>query len=75
MPIIRLREQNGNQDKELPNTEIRRPRRRPQRAHLFARIADLKHSSSTKTLERSRRLIENSRRAIFETELSLTRDD
>ena len=75
MPIIRLRESNGNPDKKLPNTETKNPRRRPQRAYLFARIAHLKHSSSTKTLERSRKLIEDSRRAIFETELNLTRDD
>ena len=75
MPIIRLREPKSNQDKELPKTETRAPGRRPERAHLFARIAHLKHISSTKTLEDSSKLIENSRRAIFETELSLTRDD
>src|SRR5262245_4581311 len=74
MPIIRLRELNGNQEKS-PNTETRDPGRQPKRAHLFARIADLKLSSSTKTLQRSRKLIENSRRAIFEAELSLTKND
>ena len=73
MPIIRLKEPNGDQDKKMPDT--RNPRRRPQRAHLFARIAHLKHRSSTKTLERSRQLIETSHRLIFETEISLTKDD
>src|SRR5262245_33150746 len=75
MPIIRLKKPNGDQDKKMPDTETINPRRRPQRAHLFARIAHLKHRSSTKALERSRQLIENSHRLIFETEISLTKDD
>jgi hypothetical protein len=74
MPIVRLSELNCNQDKELPHTELRRLRRRPQRPQLLAVITDLRQGSSTKKIEDSRRIIEKSRRIISATEFSLTQD-
>jgi hypothetical protein len=59
MPIVRLSELNCNQDKELPHTELRRLRRRPQRPQLLAVITDLRQGSSTKKIEDSRRIIES----------------
>ena len=72
MPIVRLRELDGNQLKKLPDSELRRPRREPKRVQLLAIIADLRHKSSARRLDASNRLIEKSRRTIFETELRLT---
>ena len=78
MPIVRrFRERNLNSDKELPETERKEMLFRPwhDRSHLLASIALLREKSSSKKLDDSERLIEKSRRIIFETELSLTRDD
>jgi len=79
MPIKRLRELNCDENKKLvePRRPGRKPRRAfsPQKAILFRRIADLMGESSTNRLEASKRLIEQSRRLILETEISLTKDD
>ena len=56
---------------------MRTPKRhtRPSRAQLLASIAYLRHRSSTKILNDSKKLIEQSRQLIFETEFSFTGDD
>jgi len=77
MPIVRrFRGMNLNSDKELPETERKEMLFRPwhDRSHLLASIALLREKSSSKKLDHSERLIEKSRRIIFETELSLTKD-
>jgi len=77
MPIVRrFREVNLNSDKDLPAMERRKIMFRPwpDRSHLLASIALLRERSSSKKLDHSKRLIEKSRRIIFETELSLTKD-
>jgi hypothetical protein len=79
MPIVRR--QVNERDKECPHNEVRRFRRRqrieflPQRCQLLAIIAGFRQSYSTKKLERSRTLIEDSRRLIFETELNFSGGD
>ena len=78
MPIVRrFREKNLSSDKELPERERKEIlfRPSPDRSHFLARIALLRKKSSSKKLDDSKRLIEESRRIIFETELSLTKDD
>src|SRR5215813_3276065 len=75
MPIVRLREANCNQDKELPDIESKRLRCRPSRAHLLTSIAYLRHKSSTKMLKDSKKLIQQSSQLIVETEFSLRKDD
>ena len=74
MPIVRLREANCNQDKELPDIESKRLRCRPSRAHLLTSIAYLRHKSSTKMLKDSKKLIQQSSQLIVETEFSLRGD-
>ena len=76
MRIVRLREPNCNQDNELQDTDLRKPReRQPKSPKLLAIIAELRQRYSTKTLERSKTLIEDSRRLIFETGLRIIKDD
>jgi len=75
MAIVRLREANCNQDKELPDIESKRLRCRPSRAHLLASIAHLRHKSSTKMLKDSKKLLQQSSQVIVETEFSLRADD
>ena len=77
MPIVRrFREVNLNLDKELPERERKEILFRPWpgRGQLLASITHLRARSSSKKLDDSKRLIEKSRRIIFETELSLTKD-
>jgi hypothetical protein len=81
MPIIRLKSGNEHPNKELGHTEVKTPRRPPQReflprrTQLLAIIAHLRHNSSTTRIDASNRLIEKSRRTIFETEVRLTKGD
>ena len=78
MPIARrFRGVNLNSDKDMPAMERRKTmlQPRPGSGQLLASIAHLRTTSSSKKLDHSKRLIEKSRRIIFETELSLTRDD
>jgi len=75
MPIVRLREVNSKQNKELLDVERKRLRHRPSKAHLLASIAYLRHKSSTKILKDSQKLIQQSRQLIFETEFTFTGDD
>jgi len=75
MPIVRLKEVNFNQDNQVPAIEPKRIRRRLTRAQLLAAIASLRHKSSTKVLEDSKKLIHQSRQLIFETEFSFIKDD
>ena len=77
MPIVRrFREVTLNSDKDLPETDRKEILFRPwhDRSHPLASIALLREKSSSKKLDDSERLIEKSRRIIFETELSLTKD-
>jgi hypothetical protein len=70
----------GN-DQEVAHMEPVKFKRRPQleylprKAQLLASIKDLRRRSATKKLEYSKRLVEKSRRIIFETELKLTKRD
>jgi hypothetical protein len=82
MLIVRINRQvNEHEDKEFAHTEIRKFRRRkrteflPQRCQLLAIIADFRQSYSMRRIERSKRLVEDSRRRIFEVELSFSGDD
>ena len=82
MAIVRLKKGNEHPHEEPPHTEVPRievktPQREflPRRTQLLAVIGDLRHTSSATRLDASNRLIEKSRRTIFETELSLTKDD
>ena len=81
MPIKRLRELKCDEGEVLVSVERRRQRGNPRRvfsphkAILFWKIADLRRQSGTNVLEGSKRLIEKSRRLIFETEISLTKND
>ena len=74
MPIVRLREVNCNQDKEVPDIDSKSTLRLS-RAHLLASIAYLRHKSSTKMLKDSKKLIHQSCQLIFETEFSFMKDD
>ena len=75
MPIVRLKEVNFNQDKQVRAVEPKRIRRRRTRDQLLAAIAGLRHKSSAKMLKDSRKLIHQSRQLIFETEFSSIKDD
>ena len=75
MPIVRLKEVNFNQDKQVRAIEPKQIRRRRTRAQLLAAIADLRHKSSAKVLKDSEKLIHQSRQLIFETEFSFIKDD
>ena len=75
MPIVRLKEVNFNQDKQVRASEPKRIRRGRTRDQLLAAIADLRHKSSAKMLEDSEKLIHQSRQLIFETEFSFRGDD
>jgi len=46
----------------------------PRTSQLLASIKDLRKKSATTKLEYSQRLVEKSRRIIFETELALTKN-
>ena len=81
MPIVRIvRDVNKQRDQEIPRielTESKCPARieySPRKSQLLASIKDLRKRSATKKLEYSQTLIEKSRRIIFETELSLTKN-
>jgi len=81
MPIVRInRKVNEQPDQEVPQTaltEFKCPPRLnylPRRSQLLESIKDLRKRSATKKLEYSQKLIEKSRRIIFETELKLAKD-
>ena len=81
MPIVRInRKVNEQSDQEVPQTELTELECPPQinylprRSQLLASIKDLRKRSATEKLEYSQRLVEKSRRIIFETELKLTKD-
>jgi hypothetical protein len=79
MRILRRRV-NEHRDKACPHTEFRRFSRQrieflPQRCQLLAIIADFRQSYSMRKLEHSKKLIEKSRRLIFEADLSFSKDD
>jgi hypothetical protein len=82
MRIVRIHKKvNADRDKESPHTEVTKSSRRrrtdflPQRAQLLTIISALRQSYSAKKLEHSKRLIQKSRRLIFETEVSLSGND
>jgi len=81
MPIVRImRDVNEQRDQEIPRTELTeskcspRIEYSPRKSQLLASIKDLRKKSATKKLEYSQRLVDKSRRIIFETELTLTKD-
>ena len=81
MPIVRIvRDVNPQRDQEIPLVEVTEskwpPRMEysPRKSQLLASIKDLRKRSAAQKLEYSQRLLEKSRRIIFETELTLTKD-
>jgi len=82
MPIVRINGKvNEQSDQNARQAEAAKFNRQPpmeylpRKSQLLASIKDLRKRSATKKLEYSQRLVEKSRRIIFETELKLTKRD